>query len=40
VQNFGDDLTVTVTYPYTFLVLNNLGFAPINLTARTVMKYE
>jgi Flp pilus assembly protein TadG len=40
VQAFGTDLTVTVTYPYTFLVLNNLGFAPVNLTARTVMKYE
>jgi len=39
----GDDLTVTVTYRYTFLVISN--FIPglgnlLELTARTVMKYE
>jgi hypothetical protein len=39
----GDNLTITVTYRYTFLVISNfipgLGNA-LNLTARTVMKYE
>lgn len=37
---FGDDLTVDVTYNYTFLVLSNLGFGPQTLMARTVMKQE
>jgi Flp pilus assembly protein TadG len=37
---FGEDLTVTVTYPYGFLVLQNLGFEPVTLQAQTVMKYE
>jgi Flp pilus assembly protein TadG len=43
----GDSLTVTVTYPYTFLVLPNLtaltgGSLPggIALTAQTVMRME
>jgi Flp pilus assembly protein TadG len=39
-SNFGDDLTVTVTYHYDFLVLANLGFDPVDLTAQTVMKME
>lgn len=41
------DLTVTVEYPYSFLVLSdfhvgsfNLGFGPIQMQARTVMKME
>ena len=37
---FGNDLTVTVTYNYDFLVLANLGFGPVILTAKTVMKLE
>jgi Flp pilus assembly protein TadG len=40
---FGDDLTVTVTYDYDFLVLPNFleGFVgDINLTATTLMKME
>jgi len=39
-QEFGDDLTVTVSYNYGFLVLGNLGFGDIALQARTVMKYD
>ena len=40
---FGDDLTVTVTYPYTFLFVPN--FMPLipqtlDLRARVIMKYE
>lgn len=40
---FGDDLTVTVTYDYRFLVIPNFipGFnKPLRLTAQTVMKCE
>lgn len=42
-QNFGNDLTVTVTYQYRFLVIS--AFIPglgnsLQLTAQTVMKYE
>ena len=37
---FGDDLTVTVSYNYGFLVLGNLGFGDITLQARTMMKYD
>lgn len=40
---FGDDLTVTVTYVYSFLVLPNLIqtlTGPIQLTATTIMKME
>lgn len=40
---FGDDLTVTVTYQYSFLVVPGFipGITKINtLTARTVMRYE
>ena len=37
----GDDVTVTVTYNYTFLLPTILGFGPTKLlTARTVMKME
>jgi len=37
----GDDVTVTVTYNYTFLVPSILGFGPTKLlNARTVMKME
>jgi Flp pilus assembly protein TadG len=37
----GDDVTVTVTYNYTFLVPSLLGFGPTKqLVARTVMKME
>lgn len=39
-SSFGDNLTVTVTYQYDFLVLSNFGFGPVTLTARTVMKLE
>ena len=37
---FGSNLTVTVSYPYTFLVLDNFGFIGPNLTANTTMKCE
>ena len=37
---FGDDLTVTVTFDYTFLVLSSLGFDPRQLVGQTVMKLE
>ena len=37
---FGNDLIVTITYDYDFLVLANLGFDPVTLTAKTVMKLE
>jgi Flp pilus assembly protein TadG len=37
---FGTDLTVTVKYTYSFFVLSNLGFAPLDLTATTIMKHE
>jgi len=33
-------LTVTVTFPYDFLVLANLRFGQVTLTAKTVMKLE
>ena len=39
-KNPGDDLYVTTTYNYGFLVLGNLGFDDIVLQAQTVMKYE
>ena len=38
--SFGQDLKVTLSYNYGFLVLANFGFAPINLKAQTVMKLE
>jgi Flp pilus assembly protein TadG len=41
--NFGDDLTVNVSYSYTFLVLPQFVTGvtgPINLTATTVMRME
>lgn len=41
--NFGDDLTVNVTYNYGFLVLPNFITSlvnPINLSATTVMRME
>lgn len=41
--NFGDNLTVTVTYSYGFLVLPKFVTSitgPINLSATTVMKME
>ncbi len=40
---FGDDLTVTVSYQYDFLVLPNFVASlagDINITAETVMRYE
>lgn len=37
---FGSNLTVTVSYPYTFLVLENFGFTGPNLTASTTMRCE
>ena len=42
VQQFGYDLTVTVTYPYSFLALPRfIGIGnTLNLRAVTVMKYE
>lgn len=41
-QAFSDPLTVTVVYPYKYLVIANFaGFnTTINLTSTTVMKYE
>ena len=42
-SNFGDPLTVTVTYSYGFLLLPNFVTAvtgPVNLTATTVMRME
>lgn len=37
----GDDVTVTTTYNYTFLIPSLLGFGPTKLlSARTVMKME
>jgi len=36
----GDDLTVTITYDYDFLILSNLGIGPITLDAKTIMKLE
>ncbi len=36
----GDDLRVTVTYTYGFLVLANLGFADRDLAADSLMKME
>lgn len=39
--SYPDDLTVTVTYDYTFLVPGLLGFGPsMELTAETVMSME
>lgn len=38
--SFGDDLEVTVTYPFSFLVLSNFGLGPVTLTAVTRMKME
>jgi hypothetical protein len=39
--SYGDDLTVDVSYDYTFLVPNFFGSGPnLELTARTVMKME
>ena len=37
---FGDDLRVTVTYNYGFLVLSNLGYSDKVLTADSLMKME
>lgn len=37
---FGDDLTVTVSFNYTFLVLSSLGFDPRQLVGQTLMKLE
>ena len=37
---FGDDLKVTVSFNYGFLVLSNLGFADKVLTADSLMKME
>ena len=42
-QNFGDDLTVTATYQYSFLFMDNVINALIggtNLSAQAIMKYE
>jgi Flp pilus assembly protein TadG len=37
---FGTDLSVTVTYEYSFLVLSTLGFGNQTLRATTLMKME
>jgi Flp pilus assembly protein TadG len=44
---FGDPLTVTVTYPYDFLVFHHIAntfsggsFGTVQLSAETVMRYE
>lgn len=42
-QNFGDDLTVTANYQYSFLFMDNVINALIggtNLSAQAIMKYE
>ena len=42
-QNFGDPLSVTVTYQYSFLIIDNLLpslLGSINLTAESSMYYE
>jgi Flp pilus assembly protein TadG len=36
----GDEFTVTVSYLYDFLVLSSLGFGPVTLDAKTIMKLE
>lgn len=38
--SFGDNVSVTVTYTYSFLVLANLGFDPFPLQAKVTMKME
>lgn len=39
--SFGDNVTVNVNYPYTFLVPDLLGFGPnLQLQAETVMRME
>lgn len=38
--SFGDDLSVTVSYDYGFLVLGNLGFSPVTIDSTTVMRLE
>jgi hypothetical protein len=37
---FGDELTVTVTYPFDFLFLSSFGLGPIPLKAETRMRME
>jgi len=37
---FGTDLRVTIIYSYSFFVLSNLGFDPVELKATTVMRHE
>lgn len=36
----GNDLTVKVSYPYSFLILDSFGFKGPNLTATTTMRCE
>jgi len=36
----GDDLTVSLTYDYDFLLLSVLGIGPVNLNAVSIMKLE
>jgi len=36
----GDNLTVSLTYDYDFLILSSLGIGPITLNAVSVMKLE
>lgn len=38
--NSGDDFTVKVSYLYDFMVLSSLGFGPVTLDAKTIMKLE
>jgi Flp pilus assembly protein TadG len=38
--DFGDSLTVKVTYPYDFLFLSNLGIGPLNIQAISRMGME
>ena len=37
---FGEELQVTVKYPFNFLVLSNFGLGPITLEAKTRMRME
>jgi Flp pilus assembly protein TadG len=40
VASTGEELEVTVTYPFKFLVLSGFGLGKINLTAKTRMRIE
>ncbi|MBW2620483.1 MAG: pilus assembly protein [Deltaproteobacteria bacterium] len=37
---FGTDLSVEIKYKYEFLFLSNFGIGPVDLVAKTIMKFE